>query len=113
MTDPAKQMKTNQYVMIFMGAVLVFGALSAVMITANEYGPATLVWLYLGLDALMTVLMLVLLVQVGKGAEASGLKTLAMGVGVVGVVAGLVKLGARFSSEDGWWTGHYSYALGG
>lgn len=113
MADPAKQMKTNQLVVIFMSAVLLFGAWNAVMITADEYGPETLVWMYLGLDAVITILLLVLLVQVGKGAKAGGLKTLALILGAVGFVAGLVKLAARFSSDHGWWTGHFSYAFQG
>ncbi|CAN1492007.1 hypothetical protein MCELHM10_00233 [Paracoccaceae bacterium] len=111
MADPAKQMKTNQTVVIFMSVVLLFGAVNAVMITADEYDPSTLVWMHLGLDAVMTVLLLVLLVQVGKAAAPGGLKTLALVVGAAGFVAGLVKLAARFSSDHGWWTGHFSYAF--
>jgi uncharacterized membrane protein YgdD (TMEM256/DUF423 family) len=94
MADPAKQMKANQYVTIFMGAVLLFGAFGAVMITADEYDPATLVWMHIGLDAIMTSVIAVLLVQIGKGAETSGLKILAMVLGVAGLIAGLVKLAA-------------------
>jgi hypothetical protein len=111
MADPVKQAQSNLYVVLFMGIVLVFGAFNAVMITADEYGPASLVWLYLGLDALMTVLLPILMVQVAKSAPPSGLKTAAMLVGVAGVIAGLVKLAARFSSDHGWWTGHFTYAL--
>jgi hypothetical protein len=111
MADPVKQAQSNQYVVLFMGLVLLFGAFNAVMVTADEYGPASLVWLYLGLDALMTVLLPILMVQVAKSAPPSGMKTLAMVVGVAGILAGLVKLAARFSSDHGWWTGHFTYAL--
>lgn len=111
MADPAKQMQTNQYVVLFMGVVLVFGAFNAVTITADEYDPATLVWMYLGIDLLMTILLPVLMVQVSRGAPSGGLKTAAMIFGAVGVIAGLVKLAARFSSDHGWWTGHFNYAL--
>jgi hypothetical protein len=111
MADPVKQAQTNQYVVLFKGIALLFGAFNAVMITADEYGPASLVWLYLGLDALMTVLLPILMVQVAKSAPPSGLKTVAMLLGVAGVIAGLVKLAARFSSDHGWWTGHFTYAL--
>jgi hypothetical protein len=111
MADPVKQAQTNQYVVLFMGIVLLFGAFNAVMITADEYGPASSVWLYLGLDALMTVLLPILMVQVAKSAPPSGLKTVAMLLGVAGVIAGLEKLAARFSSDHGWWTGHFTYAL--
>ena len=111
MTDPAKQMKTNQYVVIAMSLVLVLGAFNAVMITADEYDPETLVWMHLGLDAAMTGLLVILLVGVGKGADASGLKTAAMLIGVAGLIAGLIKLTARFSSDHGWWTGHFSYSI--
>lgn len=107
----AKQMKTNQYVVLFLSAVLVFGAFNAVMITANEYDPETIVYMNLGLDLLMTVCLIALLAQVMKGAEAGGLKTAALGLGAVGLLAGLVKLAARFSSDAGWWTGHFTYAI--
>jgi hypothetical protein len=111
MTDPAKQMKTNQYVVIFMSVVLLFGAVSAVMITAEEYDPEVLVWMHLGIDLLMTALLPVLMTGVARSSEPSGLKTIAMLIGVVGFLSGLVKLGARFFSEAGWWTGHYTYAF--
>lgn len=111
MADPAQQMKTNTYVVIFMSLVLLFGAANAVMITADEYDPEILVWMYLVLDVLMTALLPVLMWQVGKGAAPGGLKTVAMLLGVVGLLAGLVKLAARFSSEAGWWTGHFNYAF--
>jgi hypothetical protein len=111
MADPVKQAQTNQYVVLFMGVVLLFGAFNAVMITASEYDPQTLVFMHLGIDALMTVLLPILLVQVGREAPPSGLKTAAMVLGTVGVVAGLVKLAARFSSDHGWWTGHFSYSI--
>lgn len=108
--DP-RQMKTNQYVVLFMSAVLIFGAVNAVVVTASEYDPATLVWMHFGLDLVMTVLLTVLLTAVARGAEPGGLKTAAMVLGPLGVLAGLVKLAARFSSDAGWWTGHFHYAL--
>lgn len=109
--DPAKQMKTNQYVILFMAAVLLFGALNAVFVTADEYGPSATVWLGLGIDALMTVCAVALMIQISSGAPPSGLKTAAMAAGVVALICGLVKLAARFSSDHGWWTGHFNYAL--
>jgi hypothetical protein len=108
--DP-RQMKTNQYVVLFMSAVLIFGAVNAVMVTADEYDPASLVWMNFGLDLAMTVLLAVLLTVVAKAAEPGGLKTAAMVLGALGLIGGLVKLAARFSSDHGWWTGHFSYAL--
>jgi hypothetical protein len=104
-------MKSNQIVACFMGAVLIFGAVNAVMVTADEYDPAGYVWFNIALDAAMTGLMVVLLVAIVKGAPSSGLKAAAVVLGVAGIVAGLVKLGARLSSDAGWWTGHYTYAL--
>lgn len=108
--DP-RQMKTNQYVVLFMSAVLIFGAVNAVTVTADEYDPATLVWMNLGLDLVMTALLAVLLTAVARAAEPGGLKSAALGLGALGLIAGLVKLAARFSSDHGWWTGHFSYAL--
>ena len=111
MADPDKQMKTNQYAAIFMGAVLIFGAVNALMVVADEYDPSLDVWFNIALDTVMTGLMVILLAAIAKGAEAGGLKTVALLMGAAGVAAGLVKLGARFSGDAGWWTGHYNYAL--
>lgn len=111
MADPAKQANLNAYVVIGMSIVLLFGAFNATMITADEYDPATLVWMYLGLDVVMTALLVVLLTQVGKSNEPGGLKTASMALGILGIVAGLIKIVARFSSDHGWWTGHFYYTL--
>lgn len=111
MADSAKQMKTNQYVVMGMSAVLIFGAITAVTVTADEYDPETLVWMHLAIDSSMTAILPVLLVQVVRGAEPGGLKIGAILLGIAGVAAGLVKLAARFSSDAGWWTGHFSYAF--
>lgn len=113
MADPTKQMKQNQYAVIFMGAVLLFGAFNAVVGTADEYDPAGYVWFNVALDAAMTALTVILLAAILRGAEAGGLKVAAILFGLVGLAAGLVKLGVRFSSEHGWWTGHLTYAIGG
>jgi hypothetical protein len=111
MTDPLKQAKTNQYVLIAMSLVLIFGAYTAVMVTGSEYDPAGIVWLNLALDAGMTVLAVILGVQVIRAPDAAGLKVVAILIGAVGFLAGLVQLAVRFSSDHGWWTGHYTYAL--
>ncbi|MDZ4309694.1 MAG: hypothetical protein U1A24_03930 [Cypionkella sp.] len=111
MADPAKQAKTNAYVVIGMSIVLLFGAFNAITITADEYDPETLVWMNLVLDAAMTVLLGVILTQVARLNEPGGLKTAALVLGPLGIIAGLIKLAARFSSDHGWWTGHFNYAL--
>jgi hypothetical protein len=110
---PDSRAKSNMLVLIGMSAVLLFGAFQAVMVTANEYDPATLVWMNIGLDAALTLLSVIMLGAVASSAPSGGLKTLAMIVGVVGIIAGLVKLGVRFTGDAGWWTGHYSYTIGG
>lgn len=112
MVDPAKQAKSNAYVVIGMSLVLLFGAFNAIAITADEYSPEILVWMYVGLDGLMTVLLAILLTQVAKLNAPGGLKTAALLLGPLGIIAGGIKLAARFSSDHGWWTGHFSYALG-
>ena len=113
MADPAKQMKQNQYAVIFMSAVLLFGAFNAVMVTADEYDPEGYVWFNVALDAVMTGLTVILLAAIARGADSGGLKGAAILCGLVGLAAGLVKLGIRFSSDHGWWTGHLNYAIGG
>ena len=111
MADPAKQAKTNAYVVIGMSIVLLFGAFNAIMITAQEYDPETLVWMNLGLDVLITALLGVILTQVARLNEPGGLKAAALVLGPLGLIAGLTKLAPRFSSDHGWRTGHFSYAL--
>ncbi|WP_395543345.1 hypothetical protein [Neotabrizicola sp. sgz301269] len=103
--------KQPLYIVIFMSVVLIFGAASAVVVTADEYDPASLVYLELGLDLAMTICLAVLLMQVLKSASEGGLRSAALVLGPLGLLAGLVKLAARFSSDAGWWTGHFSYAL--
>ncbi|MGL4319584.1 MAG: hypothetical protein ACRCS3_01850 [Paracoccaceae bacterium] len=110
---PESRAKSNMIVLIAMGAVQLFGAFQAVMVTANEYDPSTIVWMNIGLDSLLTLMSGILLMAVLGNTPSGGLKPLAVVAGIVGVVAGLVKLGPRFMGDDGWWTGHYSYALGG
>jgi ABC-type Na+ efflux pump permease subunit len=112
MANP-KQMKQNQYVVLFMSAVLLFGAFNAVMVTADEYDPSTIVWMNFGLDLAMLVCLVALLTIIGRSAEPGGLKSAALGVGVLGVIAALIKVYARLSSDHGWWTGHLNYAIGG
>jgi len=110
MVDP-KQAKSNLYVAGFMSIVLILGALYAVFVTASEYDPETLIWMYLLIDAAMTGLLVILLVRVMRAEFGGGLKALVLILGPLGVIGGLIKLGARFSSDHGWWTGHYSYAF--
>jgi len=106
-----KTVKQPFYIVIFMSAVLIFGALSAVFVTADEYDPATLVYMELGLDLAMTVCLAVLWMQILKSAPEGGLRSAALVLAPLGLIAGLVKLAARFSGDAGWWTGHFSYAL--
>jgi hypothetical protein len=110
---PESRARSNMIVLIAMGAVQLFGAFQAVMVTASEYDPATIVWMNIGLDSLLTLMSAILLMAVLGSAPSGGLKALAVLAGALGIVAGLVKLGARFAGDDGWWTGHYSYAIGG
>lgn len=103
----------NRYVVLFISAVLMFGAFNAVMITGDEYDPEMLVWMNLGLDIAMTICLVALLSIVLTRAPRDGLTGLSVLVGLAGLAAGIVKIGVRFTSDHGWWTGHYTYALGG
>jgi hypothetical protein len=67
----------------------------------------------IGLDSLLTLMSGILLLAVFSNAPSGGLRALAIIAGFIGVIAGLIKLGARFAGDAGWWTGHYSYAIGG
>ncbi|MEZ5796063.1 MAG: hypothetical protein R3D63_00305 [Paracoccaceae bacterium] len=111
MANAEAAMKQNQYALPLVGVVLILGAAGAVFLTASEYDSPTVVYMGLGFDLLMTIAVAGLLPIVARGAPASGLKTAAMGLGVLGLIAGIVKLIARFSSDHGWWTGHFNYAI--
>lgn len=104
--------KQNAWVLIFMSAVLVFGAAQAIFVTAQEYDPAALVWMHFGLDVAMTLLSVILLIVVARSSGQTGLRGLAILAGILGIVAGAIKIAARFTSDHGWWTGHFNYGLG-
>lgn len=99
--------KQYHYLALFMGAVLIFGAATAVFQPAGEYPPSPMHFVEMGLDLLMTILLPVFLIKNLPAAPDDGLKTAATLIGWAGVVGGLIQLGARISSNHGWWTGHY------
>lgn len=104
--------KQNAWVLICMAAVLAFGAAQAIFVTAQEYDPAILVWMHFGLDVAMTLLSVILLIVLARSSGQEGPRGLAILAGLVGIVAGAIRIAARFTSDHGWWTGHFNYRLG-
>ena len=103
----SKQAKSNHTIGLVMSVYLIFGALNAVFVRAGEYGSGTLIWMKLLIDVGMIGLLVVFLVKAAQPDDTGGLRTAFRVLGVIGVIAGLIKLGARFSGSHGWWTGHY------
>ena len=104
MTDPDIA-KREQTVAFFAAIVLAFGATRAVFVSASEYDPEALLWLWLAIDVAMTALCGIFLFDLQKGPPGTRRK-LALIAAALGLVAGLIKIGVRFSSDHGWWTGH-------
>jgi hypothetical protein len=104
----AEKTPTNQnaLVVVFMAVVLTGGAVIALISPAGEFPPQFYQMFEMGLDALMTVLLAILVSTLGR-APTGGLRMAATILGPIGVVAGLVKLGIRFTSDHAWWTGNY------
>ncbi len=100
------QARNNAVVITLMAAVLVWGAASALTVPAGEFPPAPYHLVIMGLDVAMTLILAVLLAA-ERHADPSARKLGAMVLGSLGVVAGLVQVAIRFTSDHAWWTGHF------
>jgi hypothetical protein len=98
--------KQNTWVILGMAVVLIWGFVTAVTIPAGEYPPSGYAIFTMVLDAAMTLILTVLLVAESRN-TGSGLRAVAMVVGPLGVLAGAAQVIIRFTSDHGWWTGHY------
>jgi hypothetical protein len=98
--------KQNMIVALVMAVVLTGGAVIALMSHAGEYPPSPYHLFLMGLDGVMTIVLAILLATLGSSPP-GGLRTLTTIIGPIGVVAGLVKVGIRFTSDHAWWTGNY------
>jgi hypothetical protein len=98
--------KQNSIVILVMSAVLIGGLASAVIIPAGEFPPYGYALFNMGLDALMTVLLGVLVFAEQRAAP-SALRRITVVLGPLGFVAGLAQFAIRFTSDHAWWTGHY------
>jgi hypothetical protein len=101
-----KTAKSNTLAAAFMGTYLCVTAAIALLSPAGEFPPSPYHLFTLGLDGVMTALLIILVIAVGN-AQGGGLRMLALVVGSLGVVAGLIKVGIRFTSDHAWWTGNY------
>jgi hypothetical protein len=102
----ATTLKQNAIVAVVMSVVLIGGAVFALISHAGEYPPQFYQMFTMGLDGVMTVALAVLVATLGSSSPGA-LRTMATMIGPIGVVAGLVKLGVRFTSDHAWWTGNY------
>ncbi|MGL4319415.1 MAG: hypothetical protein ACRC6I_18375 [Paracoccaceae bacterium] len=102
----AKASNQNTLVVLFMSVFLIASAVLALISPAGEFPPAFYQMFTMGLDAVMTLLLCILVLSLGSSPP-GGLRTAARIIGPIGIVAGLVKVGIRFTSDHAWWTGNY------
>jgi hypothetical protein len=98
--------RSNGILMLVMCAVLFWGAWQALFVPAGEFPPAGVVWLDLVLDAGVTVALAALVLMQAAG-TAGPLRAVLAVLAPLAVIAGLVQIGVRFTSDHAWWTGHY------
>lgn len=101
-----KASNQNTIVVLVMAVVLFGGAVIAVMSHAGEFPPSPYHLVTMGLDGLMTIILAVLVATLGSSPEGA-MRTVAGIIGPIGIVAGVVKVGIRFTSDHAWWTGNY------
>ncbi|MGL4320819.1 MAG: hypothetical protein ACRCS3_08150 [Paracoccaceae bacterium] len=102
----AKASNQNAIVVLVMAVVLSGGAVIALMSHAGEFPPSPYHLFVMGLDGVMTIALAILVATLGSSPP-GGLRTAATIIGPIGVVAGIVKVGIRFTSDHAWWTGNY------
>ncbi len=108
MTD--QQARTNGLIAVFAGALQIVFTLQVRFVTATEYDPAILVWMGLGLDALMAVFLGAMAVQFAAAPAGTPWRAIGLPMATLAAALSLVQLGIRFTSDDGWWTGRLTYA---
>jgi hypothetical protein len=112
MADQTKAINSNWRIYLICAALLVANCLWRVLVPGTEYGSVMSVWLGLIVDVLLLVGLIGLYRQFSAQMTADdsrrGLMQLAFWPGLV---AGIVTLAIRFSSDHGWWTGHLRYVL--
>jgi len=96
----------NRIVMLLLAAVLIFGLVTALIEPAGEFPPWGYAVFNMGLDAIMTAVLAVL-VLIESAKPQDGLKVPMIIAGVLGAIAGVVQVLIRFTSDHAWWTGHY------
>jgi hypothetical protein len=100
--------KSNYYAALFGGAVLLWGAYSALILPGGEYPMPPMHFLEMAFDLGLTIAIAGLTFLNLRPASDTNLRSVAILVGCAGVIAGLVQLGIRFHSDHGWWTGHFN-----
>jgi predicted phage tail protein len=103
---PTSGMREGEGWMLFITLYLLWHTFQALFVPAGEYGSRGLVWVEILLTLAMTI---VLPVQLAKnsGKPTTGLSLVLAVLGPVAVVGGVLQLIARFTSNHGWWTGHF------
>jgi hypothetical protein len=76
-------------------------------VPAGPYPPSPVHLLMFGLDVVIT-LILAVLVRAERQAAPSGLRSGALILGPLGVLAGLLQIGVRLTSDHAWHTGHFA-----
>lgn len=97
---------------LLMALFLVGKAIWRLVVVAREYASSTVVWIDIGLTAMIMLGLWSLAQQALRDhdlpAARRGQVRMAM---IAGLGAGVVLLGLRMTGDAGWWTGHLTYGL--
>ncbi len=112
MTDPTKVTGGNWRIYLLCAAILVANCLWRVLVPAHEYGSSGSVWLSVLVDTGLVAGLIGLYRQFSQHmAPDDGRRGLMALAFWPALIAGVVIFAIRFSSSEGWWTGHLRYAL--
>jgi hypothetical protein len=107
----ARQTRINSISALVAAGLQIVTTIEALFVTAQEYDPAGMVWLSLGLDAGIAVAFGVLFFQLLKVEPGTPWRAIGLPAAAIASVLSLVQVAIRFTSDHGWWTGHLNYAL--
>jgi hypothetical protein len=107
----ARQTRINSISALAAAALQTVTTAEALFVTADEYDPASMVWISLGLDAGIAVAFGIFFVQLLKTPPGTPWRSVGLPAAAIASLLSLLQVAIRFTSDHGWWTGHINYAL--